>query len=357
LQQEQAPARRLLEVGEAHVIDPIADPTWLDLVETSPTSEAFHHPRWLRLLRDQYGYGIEAVCIANGAGIEAGIPIARVESRLTGRRLVSLPFSDTCAPVLAAGSDGTAPTALGEALFETVRTSGLALTVHESVPGAPSALVEPAFYRHLLSLDADPERVERDAWSQAARRGARRAEREGLRVERREDGEALDAFYALHLATRRRLGVPTQPRRFIRRFEQLFEAGLGFVQIVRDAGRPVAAAVFLTHNSTLTYKYGASDAASLGKRPNNALFAETIRWACRHGMRKVDFGRTEVDNAGLRRFKRSWGAREEPLAYTHLGERTQPVGGSRERIMSATIRRSPPLVGRLVGESLYRHFA
>jgi CelD/BcsL family acetyltransferase involved in cellulose biosynthesis len=345
-----------LSVGEVHLIDPIVDPAWLEFVDSCPDSEVFHHPRWLRLLRDQYGYSFEAVCIANGAGIEAGLPIARVESRLTGSRLVSLPFSDTCRPVLAAGCE-PALAALGDALSDRVSASGLALTIHESLPALPEAQVEPAFYRHLLKLEADAEEVERRSWSQSARRGVRRAEREGLRVERRRDRDALDAFYRLHLATRRRLGVPTQPRRFIRRFEELFAAGLGFVQIVLDAGRPIAAAVFLTHHGTLTYKYGASDSTSLGKRPNNALFAEVIRRACRDGVRTLDFGRTEIENDGLRRFKRSWGAREAPLAYTRLGGAGSTAGGARERLMSATIRRSPALVGRLAGETLYRHFA
>lgn len=341
---------------ETRLIDPIADPEWLALVERSPAAEAFHHPRWLELLSSQYGYEIEACCIAGSQGIAAGIPVARVESRLTGRRLVAIPFSDVCMPLLAGDASPAALAALGPALAEEAGRDGLDLTVHAPLPGIPGAFVQPSFLRHLLPLSADPAEVERSYSKSQIKRGIKKARREGLRTERRSDAAALDIFYALHLRTRRRLGVPTQPKRFIRRFEGLFDAGLGFVELVLDAGEPVAAAVFLTYNGTVTYKYGASDAAKLAKRPNNLLFAEVIRRACEDGFQTLDFGRTDLENEGLRSFKRSWGAAEVELSYTYLAEHEPTPGpGLRDRLMGATIRRSPAFVGRLIGEALYRH--
>jgi len=340
----------------AVTIDPIADPAWRRLIERSPAAEAFHHPLWLELLRAQYGYELEACCVGNGGGIEAGIPVARVESRLTGRRLVSIPFSDVCAPVAAPDADPAIVGALGRALAERAAGSGLELTVHAPLPGAPGAHVRPSFYRHLLPLAADPAEVEQRFSKSQIRRGVKKARREGLRVERRTDVAALDAFYALHLQTRRRQGVPTQPKRFIRRFERLFERGLGFVMLVLDDGEPIAAAVFLTFKGTVTYKYGASDSRSLSKRPNNLLFAEAIRWACESGYETLDFGRTDLGNDGLRAFKRAWGAEEVELAYTYLAQRPpEPEAGLRDRVLGATISHSPAFVGRLIGEALYRH--
>jgi CelD/BcsL family acetyltransferase involved in cellulose biosynthesis len=340
----------------SRLIDPIADPDWLALLRSSPSAGVFQHPAWLELLRSQYGYAIEACCVGNGQGIEAGIPLARVESRLTGRRLVAIPFADVCAPTLAAGAAPEALDALGAALAGEAERSGLELTVHGPVPGLPGAHVQDGYLRHLLPLADDPAEVERGYSKSQVKRGVKKACREGLRFERRTDREALDAFYALHLRTRKKLGVPTQPKRFIRRFERLFEAGLGFVSLTYDGERPVAAAVFLTFNGTVTYKYGASDPERLAKRPNHLLFAETIRWACEAGRERFDFGRTEAGNEGLRAFKRSWGAEEVELPYTHLAERAPDPGpGLRERVLGATIRHSPALAGRLIGEAFYRH--
>jgi hypothetical protein len=76
------------------VIDPIADPRWHELVTASPGSGVFHHPAWLRILRDEYRYPIEAWCVERRDGtVVAGLPVATVRSRLTGARLVAVPFS------------------------------------------------------------------------------------------------------------------------------------------------------------------------------------------------------------------------------------------------------------------------
>jgi CelD/BcsL family acetyltransferase involved in cellulose biosynthesis len=341
---------------ETCMVDPIADPEWLTFLERSPAATVFHHPHWLELLRSQYGYELQACCVRDGGGsIGAGIPIARIESHLTGRRLVSLPFSDVCLPAFAPDTDPTALVALGEAMAEQCRHTGLGLTVHAPVPYAPGAHGQRRFVRHLLPLTEDPAEVER-YYSKSSARNIRKARREGLRVECSTDSPALDAFYSLHLQTRRRLGVPTQPKRFIRRFEQLFDAGLGFVGTVFDGTQPIAAGVFLTYNGTVTYKYGASAGGALGKRPNNLLFAEVIRRGCEEGFRRFDFGRTEIENEGLRAFKRSWGATEVDLPYTYLAELEPSPPGLRDRVVSTTIRRSPTAVGRLAGEALYRHY-
>lgn len=343
---------------ETCLIDPIADPEWLAFVESSPSAEIFHHPRWLELLRSQYGYEFQACCVRNGRGIEAGIPIARIESRLTGKRLVSLPFSDVCLPALAGDADPEAVVQLGQALAEETERAGLGLTVHGALPSAPGALVRHRFFRHLLPLSGDPAEIE-GQYAKSQIGAMKKAVREGLRGERRTDAAALDAFYSLHLETRSRLGVPTQPKRFIRRFEELFDAGLGFVWMVFDGQRPIAAAVLLSYNGTVTYKYSASDAGSLAKRPNNLLLPEAIRWSCEAGFHTFDFGRTDADNKGLRKFKRSWGANEHDLSYTYLAEgEPAPEEGPplRDRIVSTTIKRSPALVSRLAGEAFYRHF-
>jgi CelD/BcsL family acetyltransferase involved in cellulose biosynthesis len=343
------------------LIDPIADPEWLAFIEASPSAEIFHHPLWLQLLRSRYGYRIEACCVEGEGGIEAGIPFARIESRLTGRRLVSVPFSDSCATAVAANAGSAAVDALGQALGEESRRSGLDLTVHSALPEIPAAFVRPRFAQHLLPLAADPAEVER-GYAKNQLRAMKKAKREGLSSERRTDVAALDAFYSLHLQTRRRQGVPTQPKSFIRGFAELFDAGLGFVWLVHDEGRPVAAAVFLAYNGTVTYKYGASDFASLKKRPNNLLLRTAIRWACEAGYQRFDFGRSDIDNEGLRAFKRSWGATESELSYTYVTDTEpslQPEAEAetlRGRVMTTTIQRSPAFVGRLAGQVLYRHY-
>ncbi len=340
---------------KTELIDPILDPGYAELVAGAEGTEIFHDRLWLELLRDEYGYEIGACCVRDDERVEAAIPFAKIKSRLTGKRLVALPFSDHCPPVLAENVGLEPLGMLGDALAAHARESRLDLTVHAALPSVPEGYVSERFVRHLLSLPSDPDEAER-GMAKTFRQKARQARRGGLQVERRIDAEALAIFFGLHLETRRRLGVPTQPKSFIARFEKLFAAGHGCVWVVEDGGEPICAAVFLTQGRTVTYKYSASAGASLNKRPNNLLLLEAVRFYAEQGFERIELGRTDLDQEGLRRFKRSLGAEEIPLAYTYLTE-PAPLGepSLKERAMTATIRRSPAVVGRLAGQMLYRH--
>lgn len=335
------------------VVEALTDPAWAWLAEHAPAATIFHHPAWLALLHAQYGYPIQGWCDESGG---AGVPVALVRSRLTGTRLVAVPFSDACGPLALPGGDDAAARLTAGLEAERARR-GLPLEVRATLD-APGAHRAEEFVEHRLALGHDVAAVRAGYSKGQARRGVRRADREGVTVEHATSPAALARFYALHMATRRTQGVPTQPKRFILRFARLFAAGRGFVLIARHHGRDAAAAVFLHAGSTLTYKYGASRRDALDVRPNHALFDHAIAWGCEHGLRVLDFGRTDLDNEGLRRFKASWGADERPLRYTVFADAPPaPAVGRGRHALGAVIRRGPPSLGRLVGELLYRHAA
>jgi CelD/BcsL family acetyltransferase involved in cellulose biosynthesis len=85
-----------------------------------------------------------------------------------------------------------------------------------------------------------------------------------------------------------------------------------------------------------------------------------IQQACLQGYRWFDFGRTDADGEGLRAFKRSWGALEEPLVHHGFGGRGRDVtstDGRASRLVGAVIRRAPASVCRASGELFYRFTA
>ena len=85
------------------VEDPIADPSWSGLLDRHPAASIFHSPGWLSALRQTYGYEPFVVTTSPGPTLENGLVVCRVKG-WTSRRLVSLPFSDHCDP-LVDGSD------------------------------------------------------------------------------------------------------------------------------------------------------------------------------------------------------------------------------------------------------------
>jgi lipid II:glycine glycyltransferase (peptidoglycan interpeptide bridge formation enzyme) len=213
-------------------------------------------------------------------------------------------------------------------------------------------------YEHALALDRDVEVVKATFSRSQVTRNIARASREGVAVRRGLDpDDLLGVFYDLHLRTRRRQGVPIQPRRFFRLLWDRFLAhGRGVVFVAEVDGQPVAAAVFLGWKRVLVYKFGASDEAAWPRRPNHALFWEAIQWGCQEGFEMLDFGRTDLGNEGLRAFKAGWGTSETALVYSTLGRPAGvPAGGRLGGAMSAVIKRSPVNVCQFVGERLYRY--
>ena len=59
----------------------------------------FHTPGWLRALKLTYGYSPFALTTTASGPLENGLVLCRVRT-WASRRLVSLPFSDHCAPLV-----------------------------------------------------------------------------------------------------------------------------------------------------------------------------------------------------------------------------------------------------------------
>ena len=102
-------------------------------------------------------------------------------------------------------------------------------------------------------------------------------------------------------------------------------------------------------------QFGASDPAAWPRRPNH-VFLDRDQESCLRGDQRFDLGRTDLDNHGLRAFKASWLATEQPLVYSTLepGASSGKEGLPAER-SGFVIRNTPTFVCRRIGESLYRY--
>jgi CelD/BcsL family acetyltransferase involved in cellulose biosynthesis len=336
----------------ATILD-IDDARWAAFVDSRPEATVFHHPAWCRVISETYGFRPSAL-VDQGVGdtLVSGLPLIEVSSGR--RRLESLPFTDTCPPLADDGDVDALVAALDSYRME---RGARCARIHAEV-GALRVAHQSRGVIHTLALSRDADAVRRTFNRSQVQRNIARSEQERVSVERvcgRED--IVETFYALHVRTRRRQGVPVQPRRFFEAIWRLIIApGLGFVSIARVGGQAIAAAVFFSWNGTLTYKFGASDPAGWQHRPNHAIFWHAIRWGCEQGYTVLDFGRTDADNPSLRAFKSGWGTVERELVYSSLG--APPSGsGSRGRLLAPLIRHSPPIVCKALGGALYRYAA
>jgi hypothetical protein len=343
-------------MAERLVVTSPEDERWLDLLRRTDDVTPFHHPAWTRLLADCYRYPALIAGVADGhGGLTAGLPLLDVVHGGRPRRWVSLPFSDACAPVAA---DPAALRRLVLALEEARREVGVASVEVRAPLPAPATVVPSGAVIHRRTLPSSIDEL----WAgihRSRRATVRAARNHGVAVRRGERRTDLtDRFYRLQVATRRRHGVPAQPKRFFELlWERLLSRGRGVVLLAEVDHEPIAASVYLTWGGTLVHKYGASEAREWHRNANDLLMWEGLVWGIARGDRRVDLGRTDVDNVGLQAFKSRWGGVAEPLDYSSIGAVT-PEGTTRlARLGGPVLRHGPLWLTRATGEALYRHAA
>ncbi len=339
-------------------VDPLQDPRWSDLIDRSPASSVFHSPSWLKALQRTYGYEPMALTDARpGEPIRNALLCCRVTSWMTGRRLVSLPFSDHCEPLV------ESPDALTALLGSVKALVGSGCRYVELRPrdtrlSDGSFDVAAEFWLHVLDLRRDLGAILDGFHPSQTRRAIRRAERRGVRCEVGRSLDLLRDFYALHVMTRRRHGAPIQPFLWFRNLAACFGDDLT-VYVARHGGRGLGAILTLRQKNTLVYKYGGSNSSfrTYGAMP--LLFWRAVQDAHARGLEQLDLGRSDVESIGLAGFKDRLGARRTPLRYYRCGSALSAVVGRKlaTRLAKRACSFAPSALHVSVSGRLYRHFA
>ena len=187
-------------------IDPIHDPSWLALVEKHPRASVFHTPGWLEALRRTYRYEPVALTTSPpGQELANGVVFCRVSSWLTGQRIVSVPFSDHCEPLV---DDLSELGCILAALRDAWKGNGwkyIEIRPVESDFGiSPDFSKSETFCLHRLDLHPSLEDLFRRFHKDCVQRKIRRADRENLAYEEGRSELLLEKFYRMLVATRRR---------------------------------------------------------------------------------------------------------------------------------------------------------
>jgi len=341
-------------------IDPLTDARWRRFIDRHPRASVFHTPQWLECLRRTYDY--EPVAFASTPAdqeLQDGLLFCRVESWLTGRRLVSVPFSDHCDHLVQ--DEAVLPALLKEVEEQNTNHRAKYIELRPLTPHSDGLLasagfqISGRFYHHMMDLRPGPDTLYIHFHKDCIQRKIRRAEREGLEYRDGRSQELLKDFYFMMLRTRRRHRLVPQPFAWFRNMADC----LGDSMQVRAAyheSRPVAAIITLTEKSRMVYKYGCSDERFSALGGTQMLFWRAIREACSSGLLEFDLGRTECDNAGLVAFKERWGATRRELAYWRRPPtRALVQGWNCWRILSTALAFAPLRALQLAGTILYRH--
>ncbi len=317
----------------------------------------------------------------------------QINSWLTGRRLVSLPFSDHCELLVDTQEDldavlshllqtrdvysgalsgasnssqknasASEPRPLGFRPFSTTsRSDGknryVELRPIDAKPGTSTGFATTdTYFLHIVDLSPGPEALFRTFHKDSVQRKIRRAERETLAYESGNSQDLLEKFYRLLLMTRRRQHNPPQPISWFQNLSRTFGNALQVRVASSREGQPLASILTLKHRSTITYKYGCSDPRFSNLGGTALLFWRTIQEATHEGFAELDLGRSTVDNQGLIAFKEHWGARRATLKYWRFPERRQPEESTwKNSLKSRLVDVAPDWCLVAAGKFLYPH--
>jgi len=339
-------------------VNPLEDAGWDVRLGAFPARSFFHGAAWARVLHDAYHY--DPVYFVSGDPLHpnAVLPVMEVNSWLTGRRGVSLPFTDECEPLC---PDADSWRRLFRKTLEYAKDrTWKYLECRGGKAWFDDAPASTSFYSHRLDLGGGESAL----WAGvdgAVRRAVRKAEQTGLTVAFSRDLEAVRIFHALLCRTRKRHGMPAQPFRFFENIHRhVLAQNQGWVVLARLGRLPVAGAVFFHCGKTAIFKFGASDETRQNLRANNLVMWQAIRWHAERGFAELDFGRTSLDNHGLRRFKLGWGSQERRIDYVRYEPRSAGFVTARDQSSgwhNRVFRMLPIPLSRLIGVAFYRHLA
>jgi lipid II:glycine glycyltransferase (peptidoglycan interpeptide bridge formation enzyme) len=338
-------------------LDPLQDRRWKAFVSTHPDASVFHQVEWLETLKSCYGYVPVALTLSlPGSPLENGLVFCEVRSPLTGKRLVSIPFSDHCEPLISDPEELELFVANLAERVEKHRWKYFELRPILHTPDDKRNLgISQNYYFHRLDLRPSEQALFKRFHKDSVQRKIRRAEREDLCYAEGNSETLLHHFYKLMIMTRRRQGLPPQPLKWFRSLVTCMGKDAQ-IRIALKGDSPVASIITLTNKKSLVYKYGCSDSRFSNLGGMALLFWNAIQQAKANGLEELDMGRSDIANAGLITFKEHWGA--ERLAVNYWRYPPKSASSNPERLIKYAkkiISVAPDQALVMLGNLLYRH--
>jgi hypothetical protein len=273
---------------------------WSQLVDRSPSATLYHHKEWIELLTRCYGFSVFVAGVYRDGDLISACALARAKNPFS-KRFISLPFSDSCEPLVSSGGEAdTLP-----AILPTQGPKGFTYEIRGLGAARPWETAS-CFQDWTLDLNRPRAALQR-ALETNFKRNLKQTGTRSVEIERGSSIALLKRFYAMQLETRRRLGLPPQPWRFFRMVHEVFTRnGQLEIWIAHDKGKDEAAAVFLRDKNRIYFKWGArrTVAAQAPSGANHLLLWSAVE-AFAGQADLLDLGRTDIRNEGLNRFAES----------------------------------------------------
>jgi CelD/BcsL family acetyltransferase involved in cellulose biosynthesis len=325
-------------------------------IQAHPLNSLFTSPPWIDALTRTYGFPVSASADDKNMGAGSAILFSRIRD-FRGDRIVCLPFSDYCDPLV---EDVGAWNELIEPILALGAPVSLRCLHHQP------ATADPRFktVAHAMWHAVDLTRSEQELWdglSGSARQNIRKARHNRVAVREENSSEAVRIFHRMHCHVRKsKYRLLAQPLSFFENLRDVFGDRLTVLLAEVDENI-IAGILFIEWSGTLYYKFNASVEISL--RPNDLLAWEGIRLGRRRNLARLDFGISDLTQPGLIRYKRKYATQEQLIKMLrwsppdHADPRAEQIGRTLGRLTELlTDPTVPDEITVAAGEELYRYF-
>jgi serine/alanine adding enzyme len=331
---------RQLENGE--------EKAWDDYVFRCPVSSHCHLSSWRRVIARSYGHRSHYLWAYENGEVKGVLPLIAMRNCFFRRSLVSMPFLDDGG--ICTEDDLVRGRLSEEALLLYKEQTADFLDLRHRYPNSLNFPRAGEKVMMILDLTKHPDELWK-GFDAKLRNQTRKASKAGLTASwSKPDG--ISDFYEVFAANMRDLGSPVHSRSFFEAILNEF-ADSAKMMLVRKADRVIGAAVCLFFKDTMIVPWASSLREYFALCPNNLLYWEMIRWGCENGYRRFDFGRSSP-GSGTYRFKKQWGAKEEPLCWQCVSRKIGQAAmlhadNNKHRWIVKTWSRLPLSLTKLVG--------
>jgi predicted N-acyltransferase len=344
------------------LIDPVENKEWDSYITAHEHGSLYHHSLWATLIKSSYGYEPAYLILKKGdGGIVGAFASFIVRSRFTGKRIVSLPFADSCD--FLANTPQDVPTLQNGVsdLSKKLGISHIEIKAKRNIDflESTSYSTKQVYKTHTLHLNGDLKSTRKE-FHRKTIYDIDKALKSGLKIYVGNNEKDMRSFYKLYTFTRKFHGLIPQPYIFFKNIWRLYHPDNKVdVVFAMDDGRPVAGILLVKFKDTVYYQYAGMMREDAQKRPSYLLLWNAIERSMQEGFTFIDFGRTHPDNQGLLTFKRRWGTIEQDIwSFSYGSNSGNRFLVNRNQLSAAAhsiCKIMPDFIIQLAGKLIYKH--
>lgn len=326
---------------------------WDAFVSSMPRASNYQRWGWGDAIEETFGHERHYLAAMEGDEMRGALPLVRMNSRLFGHFLVSVPFF-SYGGVLAL--DNEARESLLAKAGKLARELGISHIELRQGSEEPCGWKDTtAKVTMVLPLPPNVETLWKTL-SSGMRNKVRNAQKNAFRVEWG-GAEAVGTFYKVFSMNMRNLGTPVYPQKWFLNLCKRFPNEVRILSLF-DGEQPVASGLVTCYRDQLELPWSATLPESRKRYSAVFLYWTLLEWAIQNKYRLADFGRC-TRGSGVYEFKRHWNSEERPLHWYYWLAPGTPVpelrpDNPRFRMATEMWKRLPVSVANILGPRIVR---